>query len=423
MKKILLILIIVFVVDGIITWTPKQIIKERKKMCGKPEKNFWQVQSIDTMKQSRDLARAKLYDKSFDEIIDKQTADIAKVGATHIAIDTPYDKEFIPFLRRWVNSARKHNLNVWFRGNWSGWEGWFGYPKNLSREKHIQKTVAFILNNPEIFENGDIFSPCPECENGNIGDPRQTKRIDEFRKFIIDEYTASQEAFIKINKNIKITYPFNGDVAKLIMDKKTTQAIGGYAVTDHYIKDPQKLANDLHKLAISSGGKVILGEFGAPILDIQGKFSEKEQAEWIKSVLQYTSQFKNIVGVNYWVNMIGSTAIWNKDGTPKKSVSVLQKAFNPYVVYGRVVDEFGRSIEGAKIISKNTEVVSDANGCFSIKFISDELNNNITILAPGFLKNKIVIQKKITQQNIRLIKKNKDWKFKIDLWLNDRKRY
>ena len=81
------------------------------------------------MKYSRDLAREKLDDPSFDKIIDKQMADISATGANYVAIGTPYDAEFIPMLKRWVASARKHNLHVWFRGNFSGWEEWFDYPK------------------------------------------------------------------------------------------------------------------------------------------------------------------------------------------------------------------------------------------------------------------------------------------------------
>ena len=69
--------------------------------------------------------------------------------------------------------VRKHGLSVWFRGNFSGWEEWFGYPK-IKAYEHINKTRNFIINNPELFADGDIFTSCPECENGGPGDPRDT---------------------------------------------------------------------------------------------------------------------------------------------------------------------------------------------------------------------------------------------------------
>jgi len=71
---------------------------------------WWQIQSVDTMKYSRDIAREKLDDPTFDSIIDRQVKDIAATGATHVAVGTPYDEEFVPFLTRWVNAARKYKL-------------------------------------------------------------------------------------------------------------------------------------------------------------------------------------------------------------------------------------------------------------------------------------------------------------------------
>src|SRR3990167_4248908 len=77
----------------------------------KPSRSiWWEFQSIDTMKYSRDLSREKLNDPSFNTIINQQVAQIAGTGATHIAIATPYDEEFYPMLVRWVASARRNNL-------------------------------------------------------------------------------------------------------------------------------------------------------------------------------------------------------------------------------------------------------------------------------------------------------------------------
>jgi hypothetical protein len=75
------------------------------------------------MKYSRDLAREKLGNPSFDKVIDDQISRIAGTGATHVALGVPYDPEFLPIMRRWVTAIRKYNLKVWFRGNLSGWEG------------------------------------------------------------------------------------------------------------------------------------------------------------------------------------------------------------------------------------------------------------------------------------------------------------
>src|SRR3989344_4870027 len=126
------------------------------------KETYWEIQSIDTMKYSRDLAREKLQDRSFLVTIDSQVKKIAETGATHVAIGTPYDEEFIPYLKAWVDSARRYNLKVWFRGNFSGWEEWFNYPK-IGRAEHLLKLASFISKNPHLFGDGDLFTTCPEC--------------------------------------------------------------------------------------------------------------------------------------------------------------------------------------------------------------------------------------------------------------------
>ena len=82
-------------------------------------RDIWPIRSIDTMKLSRDRARAELANPAFDTVITKDLQTIKEMGANYVAIGTPYDNEFLPYLTRWVTAARKVGLNVWFRGNWS----------------------------------------------------------------------------------------------------------------------------------------------------------------------------------------------------------------------------------------------------------------------------------------------------------------
>src|SRR3989344_7391314 len=145
-------IIIAFIIGSSIFLATSRRSQEFNYIAIGDEDKFWKVQSIDTMKYSRDLSREKLEDKSFDSIIDDTMKKISATGATHVSIGTPYDSEFLPILKRWVDSARKNGLKVWFRGNWSGWEGWFGYPK-ISRDEHIALTENFILNNPNLFKD------------------------------------------------------------------------------------------------------------------------------------------------------------------------------------------------------------------------------------------------------------------------------
>jgi hypothetical protein len=287
----------------------------------------WEVQSIDTMKQSRDLARYTMGNDVIRHEMEKQVADIAKTGATHVAIGTPYDSEFIPVLKLWVEEARKQNLNVFFRGNFSGWEQWFGYEK-INRQKHIELTKAFIDENSELFKDGDIFSSCPECENGENIDRYNNEQTDSYKAFLIQEYLVTKQAFKEINKKVKSNYfSMNGDMAFQIMDPETTRALDGIVVIDHYVKDSEKLDNDVTLLAKKSGGKIVLGEFGAPIPDIHGQMDSKMQKEWIENALSRLANNPNLIGVNYWVSRGGSTAIWSDNGRKKSSVNVISDFF------------------------------------------------------------------------------------------------
>lgn len=288
----------------------------------------WQLQSIDTMKQSRDRVREYETNNQLRHEIDPQMQKIAKMGATHVAIGTPYDEEFIPVLKLWVRSARKHNLKVFYRGNFAGWEKWFGYQK-INRSEHMQKTKSFIENNTELFEDGDIFSSCPECENGENLDRSNIPQISEYKTFLINEYKLTKESFKKIDKDVASNYySMNGDMAFLMMDKETTAAFDGIVVVDHYVLSTTKLADDIKTLAAKSGGKIVLGEFGAPIPGIHGEMTPDEQKQWIEDALEKVSAIPELHGINYWVNIGGSTAIFTDDNKPKPVVAVIADFFH-----------------------------------------------------------------------------------------------
>lgn len=344
---------------------------------------FFPVQSVDTMKYSRDTAREKLSDKSFDQQIDTQIKNIAALGATHVAIATPYDEEFYPFLKRWVDSARFYKLNVWFRGNFSGWEGWFDYPK-ISRQTHTDMTIKFIQKHPELFADGDIFTSCPECENGGSGDPRQNGDVAGYRNFLTTEYNSVQQTFSRLGKNITANYySMNGDVARLVMDQKTTKKLGGIVTIDHYVATGDKLDKDITDIAKQSGGKIVLGEFGTPIPDIHGTMSEKEQANWIDSVFKKAVKNPNLVAINYWVNMGGSTKLWNDDYTTRTAVSTIKKYYSPALVKGVITDSAGKPIFEARVHYGAIETITDVNGGYAIPMVEKQ---DVTFEKTGYTK-------------------------------------
>lgn len=378
-------------------------------------KNIWQFQSIDTMKYSRDLAKEKLQDASFDAIIERQMKAIADTGATHVAIATPYDEEFIPFLKRWVSAARKQHLKVWFRGNFSGWEGWFGYIR-MSRGNHIAKTREFIMGHPELFENGDAFTSCPECENGGSGDPRKTGDVTGYRNFLISEYDTANKAFKDIGRRVTTNYfSMNADVARLIMDRKTTERLGGIVTIDHYVKTPEKLAADIRDIARSSGGHIVLGEFGVPIPDINGNISSEEQAQWISTAFKEMTHIPELVGMNYWVSVGGSTELWDIDGIANPAVDVLESYYHTDIFFGRVFDEFGFPISDAIVRSTERETQSGTNGYFEIAIPFKDEAKTLSLSKGGYLDTSIPVEVG-TETMVTLIKERKTFKEKCLLF-------
>lgn len=372
---------------------------------------FWPMQSIDTVKYSRDPARQYLEDPSFDETIEEQVSLIAATGANYIALGTPYDPEFIPFLRRWVNISRAHGLKIWFRGNFSGWEGWFDHA-GIDREEHKTLLKSFILDNGNLFEDGDIFTSCTECENGGPGDPRQTGDTKGHRQFLIDEYKIGRSAFTQIGKNVATNYfPMNGDIANLIMDRETTRELGGVVTIDHYVPSYKKMNDDVNRLAEKSGGKIVIGEFGAPIPDLHGKMTEKEQADWVDKALNLLVHNKNVIGVNYWTSFGGSTKLWNDDATEREVVTVIKKYFSPKGVIGTVIDETGKPIPNAAVETPEKSVTTNENGEFYIPFLNSE--PEIKASAEGYISRKLVDANTNESITITLQKQKESVLFKL----------
>ena len=134
--------------------------------------------------------------------------------------------------------------------------------------------------------------------------------------------------FEKIGKKVASNYSsMNGDVANLIMDKETTKALGGIVVVDHYVASPEQLIIDIKALAKKSGGRIVLGEFGAPIPDIHGNMSEEEQMEWLEKALRRLSNMEEVIGMNYWTNTGSSTQLWDAKGNARLGVEIIKKYY------------------------------------------------------------------------------------------------
>src|SRR3989344_876200 len=312
-------------------------------------------------------------------------------------------------------AARRYGLNIWFRGNFSGWEKWFGY-KAITRDEHKEKTAKFIRENSVLFADGDIFTPCPECENGGPGDPRRSGDAGGHKAFLIDLHETAENAFAATGVQVESGFfSMNGDVARLIMDAETTKALGGVVVVDHYVSSPKQLKEDIIALVKQSGGLIVLGEFGAPIPDLHGPMDEDAQAAWIGESLRAVSQVPEVIGVNYWTSVGGSTELWDSKGDSRLAVQVLKLFFTPNIVRGRVINEIGKPITQAFVSSDNRRVVSDQAGNFTLPILDEQAL--LTIQAPGYDVKQAQIEKSNTEVTVRLTKQDESFWFKIRKFL------
>lgn len=340
---------------------------------------FFDVVSFDTMKLSRDSARNEKVTANIPTMVEQ----LAKLHPTHVAIGTPYNEEFIPVMKKWTGAIHSRGMNVWFRGNFSQWEDWFDYGRMKNPSDHIELTYQFITSHPELFRDGDIFTPVPEPENGGFGDPRfSLKSKTEFFDFLPKSYKRCQEAFAKIRKNVTCGYySVNGDVAKLFT-RQDVQKIGNVLAIDHYVKTPKQLVDDARTLHEKTGADIILGEYGAPIPDIHGNLNQDEQAALIEQNLDALTKARSFIrGINYWTTFGGSTRLFEAIDQPKKAAAVVEKYYYPITISGTVVDAFGLPIKSATLeVKPYSTTTTDAFGKYTILTTQDHLTLRVNKL-------------------------------------------
>jgi hypothetical protein len=287
-------------------------------------RNQWQFASIDTMKQSLDEAHFPPDREKIAGVV----SEVKALGATHVAISTPYDLRYDNVLKIWVSEIRKQKLKVWFRGGFASF--------SQDHTTTYEKTKEFVKRNQDLFETGDKFSAMKEPDVF-IKNP---KVLDEF---ILNSYEASKEAFttLKNEKGIVVDYGYMsllGDAA-LKVDPQVVKYTGNTIVIDHYISDPALMGKYIQSLIDRYGPdvKIVIGEFGGPHREINGPMDEEQQAQFVDALFReiVRPEFKNnIIGVNYWhilntdqLAQSESTALINPDGSRRKAAGVVEKYF------------------------------------------------------------------------------------------------
>lgn len=356
-KKLLIILGLVLI--GIIFFITRTLPQgiEVTRSTTQEKLAIFEHMCIDTMKVSRDRARELNNNPEALRVIKNQVGIIKSLGADCIAIGTPYDEEFLPYMKLWIAEARAAGLKVWFRGNWSAWEHWFSYEETMTAEEHITKTVAFIKANPDLFQAGDIFSPIVEPENG--GPFENGDRGRPLSQFIRDEQVAVTEAFREINVPVQTNWiSLSGGVARSMIDQRTVDALGGLVTLDHYVSHPDGMAEYINYFHIPFNAQIVFGEFGAPIPDLNGQMNEREQAVFVDTLLwELFLEREKIKGINYWTLSESSTALINGIQHEREVTQTIRKYYQPAELIVKATDNHGKPIANVIISAKENDAI------------------------------------------------------------------
>jgi len=289
----------------------------------------WQYQSIDTMALSKD----RLCDQATASLIDEVIHFDYEMNAHWIALSTPYDNyssynlcTVTPgYMEKFVNAARSNGLGVWFRSQWNSWQGDYNFQmltfdttpalpyetaggieavlNGTDNYSYLAKTYHWILENPTLFKDGDIFTPAAEPENAGIypfcNPPCQFPNASEFSRWIGDNMILDRMAFEKIGVNVSVGFWGIGCDAPYNLENSTEEEMEIFA-TDCYFANVTQVVDHLESTSEAMLGiPVVLGEWGdiwddgeEPIMSIRLHLLLYLLSSW-----NYTQEF---LGLNYW---------------------------------------------------------------------------------------------------------------------------
>lgn len=350
-----------FVISGDMTKTAIPAIESDYRQPDLPTTNSgWKFNSIDEQVVTKSDAwnqDATKRNLEFDEL---KTVS----GITHVAIAVPYEN--LTKYTNYVTGARAKGLKVYHRSHWNSWEGDNSIPAGLSRQDYLEDTYRFIVANPTLFAEGDLFGMCVEPNNANdngnytFRTPENSGgsfTISKFNEFCKDQVKYANAAFTAIGLERKIyTFPISPSVSLLNLGGQSWTAtsgdagglgnsdfityFGGYCSIDHYEADAIRdgnayytaYNNDLDKWALGFPGcQLFIGELG---YHTTTSVQDGEQLGVFDRCLTSLRSKTFIIGFNAWVHMASSTAsLWvDASGTivkgGRKAVDALRLAFS-----------------------------------------------------------------------------------------------
>jgi len=287
-----------------------------------PQLSF--VASIDTMKESRDMdmsCRGGWTLCLTDADIRQDVVTTARLGVTHVTVDTYYDRPGV--MARWIRAVRAAGKYVWLRPTWLDWEGSYAGRQAMTPAGYIAATTAFIRAHRDFFHPGDIFDPLPEPENGPywartspLGNdwswqsaPNAT--TDAYNAFFVDLTRAVRAALASVRvfgvrtdvrsvgswiaEHPQTLYPSSvGALGQVTID--VYQGQDPHIAPDAALRQLQATVANVERLW---GAPLIIGEMGYCVAP-HGLVSDAQQEAVLKPEFAWLAAQPYIRGVNYW---------------------------------------------------------------------------------------------------------------------------
>jgi hypothetical protein len=314
-----------------------------------PGKTF-EVRSVDAMAwtQDRVMPEVQPSDQFIEEFVDLAHG----LSVTHIALSVPYDDPpgtqegtSLSFLQRWILAIRNRDLKVWFRMSPVAYKNFYDAGYDFRPEAHQETIVRFIQDNPDLFREGDIFTPIPEPQAGHVwgvncdGDC-MFQGVNELAQWMNDTKAATEQAFAGIGLEGRV------DVGKWGLDgfilwgdrneawqsredlvplrSLLLEADEGYLCPDHYFPGSVKPSNEFGTIrSLFPKAKLWICEWGA---------TAGQSPDYVRQIMEAALQ-SGVSGFNYWqAGPAGPESLFrfNQEGSlePTELYPVVQKYFD-----------------------------------------------------------------------------------------------
>lgn len=297
----------------------------------------WEIRAVSSMKETKDKVCGQMPKDYIETWVDRAK----ELGANYISISTPYENpacaSALAYTKLWVEVIRSRGLNVWHRHMPLAFEGIYDVPKDNS-SPYLATISNYIQNNPDLFEENDIFTPIPEPQNGGIqgitycyDNICQFESAADFNGWLRQSMQTSRNALANIGlPNLtRIGYfGFDGYVAwghnnpdwTGVLEDETVAQMGNITI-DHYPEIVgDTMENSLNELeARYPGVPIVIGEWGV--------ISGTNHSEQILASMNAAIR-TSVVGFNYWhMGAGGNESLVDYDLSPLPHYSTVQSFF------------------------------------------------------------------------------------------------